>query len=33
MRINDFNEILEKYNWLDIVFGTHNIHALSLIHI
>lgn len=22
------NEILEKYNWLDIVFGTHNIHAL-----
>ena len=22
------NEILEKYNWLDIVFVTHNIHAL-----
>ena len=22
------NEILEKYNWLDIVFGTHNIYAL-----
>lgn len=22
------NEILEKYNWLDIVFGTHNIHNL-----
>ena len=22
------NEILEKYSWLDIVFGTHNIHAL-----
>ena len=22
------NEILEKYNWLDIVFGTHNIHKL-----
>ena len=22
------NEILEKYNWLDIIFGTHNIHAL-----
>ena len=21
-------EILEKYNWLDIVFGTHNIHNL-----
>lgn len=22
------NEIFEKYNWLDIVFGTHNIYAL-----
>ena len=22
------NEILEKYKWLDIVFGTHNIHNL-----
>lgn len=22
------NQILEKYNWLDIVFGTHNIHNL-----
>ncbi|MCM1371161.1 MAG: tRNA (N6-isopentenyl adenosine(37)-C2)-methylthiotransferase MiaB [Clostridium sp.] len=22
------NSILEKYNWLDIVFGTHNIHNL-----
>ena len=22
------NEILQKYNWLDIVFGTHNIHRL-----
>ena len=25
---NVVNEILEKYNWLDIVFGTHNIHNL-----
>ena len=25
---NVINEILEKYNWLDIVFGTHNIHNL-----
>ena len=25
------NEILEKYNWLDIVFGTHNIHNLPSI--
>lgn len=22
------NKIIEKYNWLDIVFGTHNIHRL-----
>ena len=25
---NVVNEILEKYNWLDIVFGTHNIYNL-----
>ena len=25
------NEILERYNWLDIVFGTHNIHNLPTI--
>ena len=25
------NEILEKYKWLDIVFGTHNIHELPQI--
>ena len=25
------NEILNKYNWLDIVFGTHNIHSLPSI--
>ena len=25
------NEILEKYRWLDIVFGTHNIHELPQI--